>query len=164
MGVGFAALPMTSQATFLSNWFIRKRGMAIGAAASGIGLGILLVVPWTQWLVSTYGWRAAFFTLAGLLALVVAPLNYFFQRQRPDEMNLKADFGDTVDARCGGPCKSGGHWRSELERCAPNLALLGLCRWRVRRRDSVAHGADSSSCRAKRRRDSPKNWPPSGSD
>src|SRR6185503_11547739 len=93
MGVGFAALPMTSQATFLSNWFIRKRGMAIGAAASGIGLGILLVVPWTQWLVATYGWRAAFFTLAGLLALVIAPLNYFFQRQRPGEMNLKPDFG-----------------------------------------------------------------------
>lgn len=94
MGVGFAALPMTSQATFLSNWFIRKRGMAIGAAASGIGLGILLVVPWTQWLVATYGWRSAFFVLAGLLALIVAPANYLFQRQRPEEMNLKADFGE----------------------------------------------------------------------
>jgi MFS family permease len=96
MGVGFAALPMTAQATFLSNWFIRKRGMAIGAAASGIGLGILIVVPWTQWLIATYGWRAALFILAGVLALVVAPLNYFFQRQRPDEMNLKPDFGEAA--------------------------------------------------------------------
>ena len=41
-----------------------------------------------------YGWRA-FFILAGVLAIVVAPLNYFFQRQRPEEMNLKADFGDS---------------------------------------------------------------------
>src|SRR5262245_51454159 len=96
MGVGFAALTMTSQATFLSNWFVRKRGMAIGTAASGIGLGILLVVPWTQWLIATYGWRAAFFILAGVLAIVVAPLNYFFQRQRPEEMNLKPDFGDSL--------------------------------------------------------------------
>jgi MFS family permease len=94
MGVGFAALTMTSQATYLSNWFIRKRGMAIGIAASGIGLGILIVVPWTQWLIAAYGWRSAFFILAGLLALVVAPLNYFFQRQRPEEMNLKPDFGE----------------------------------------------------------------------
>jgi MFS family permease len=93
MGIGFAALPMTSQATFLSNWFIRKRGMAIGTAASGIGLGILLVVPWTQWLITTYGWRSAFFVLGGMLAIVVAPLNFFFQRQRPEEMNLKPDFG-----------------------------------------------------------------------
>jgi MFS family permease len=93
MGVGFAALPMTSQATFLSNWFIRKRGMAIGTAASGIGIGILLVVPWTQWLIATYGWRAAFLVLAGVLMFVIAPLNYFFQCQRPEEMNLKPDFG-----------------------------------------------------------------------
>ena len=98
MGVGFAALPMTSQATFLSNWFVRKRGMAIGVAASGIGLGILLIVPWTQWLIAVYGWRAAFFILAGVLALVVAPVNFFFQRQRPEEMNLKADFGQTLRA------------------------------------------------------------------
>jgi MFS family permease len=112
MGVGFAALPMTVQATFLSNWFVRKRGMAIGTAASGIGLGILLVVPWTQWLIATYGWRAAYFTLAGLLALVVAPSNYFFQRQRPEHMNLKPDFGEAPPeppavgvkgARTGGP-------------------------------------------------------------
>lgn len=106
MGVGFAALPMTSQATFLSNWFIRKRGMAIGAAASGIGLGILLVVPWTQWLITTYGWRAAFFILAALLALIVAPLNYFFQRQRPEEMHLKPDFGEAAPEKSAARIKA----------------------------------------------------------
>jgi MFS family permease len=106
MGVGFAALPMTSQATFLSNWFVRKRGMAIGVAASGIGLGILLVVPWTQWLIAVYGWRAAFFVLAGVLALVVAPVNFFFQRQRPEEMNLKPDFGQTSPGASVGAMKS----------------------------------------------------------
>ena len=95
VGIGFAALPMTSQATFLSNWFIRKRGMAIGLSASGIGLGILFIVPATQWLIATFGWRAAFFVLAGLLVIVIAPLNYFFQRQKPEEMNLKPDFGDS---------------------------------------------------------------------
>jgi MFS family permease len=101
MGVGFAALTMTSQVTFLANWFIRKRGMAIGTAASGIGLGILIVVPWTQWLIAGYGWRAAFFILAGVLALGLAPLNYFFQRQRPEEMNLKPDFGHSPTPSAG---------------------------------------------------------------
>jgi MFS family permease len=93
VGIGFAALPMTSQATFLSNWFIEKRGMAIGLAASGIGLGIWLVVPATQWMITVLGWRQAYFILAALLVLVVAPLNYFLQRQSPTEMNLKPDFG-----------------------------------------------------------------------
>lgn len=97
MGIGFAALTMTSQATFLSNWFVRKRGMAIGVAASGIGFGILVVVPWTQWLIGVYGWRSALFVLAGVLALIVAPANLLFQRQRPEEMNLKPDFGQAAD-------------------------------------------------------------------
>lgn len=96
VGVGFAALPMTSQATFLSNWFVRKRGMAIGVAASGIGLGILIVVPLTQWLIDKFGWRQSLFILAGLLVLLVAPLNLIFQRQRPEEMNLKPDFGEPL--------------------------------------------------------------------
>jgi hypothetical protein len=53
--------------------------------------------PWvvisTQRLITLYGWRAAFFILAALLAAVAAPLNYFFQCQRPEEMDLKRDFG-----------------------------------------------------------------------
>ena len=99
VGIGFAALPMTSQATFLSNWFVRRRGMAIGAAAAGIGFGILAVVPLTQRLTAVYGWRNAYFILAAILALGVAPLNYFFQRRAPQEMGLQPDFGEAV----GGP-------------------------------------------------------------
>ncbi len=151
MGVGFAALPMTSQATFLSNWFIRKRGMAIGAAASGIGLGILLVVPWTQWLITTYGWRAAFFILAALLALVIAPLNYFFQCQRPEEMNLKPDFGEPAPEKSAAQRQSRERGRSESEGSAAHLAILGVCIRRARRSDSVAHGLDSSSRGGQRR-------------
>jgi MFS family permease len=108
VGIGFAALPMTSQATFLSNWFIRKRGMAIGLVASGIGLGILIVVPLTQWLIVRYGWRATFFILAALLATVIAPLNYCFQRQRPEEMNLEPDFGDSPPQDRGRHTKAAG--------------------------------------------------------
>ncbi len=96
VGIGFAALPMTSQATFLSNWFVRRRGMAIGAAAAGIGLGILAVVPLTQRLTAAYGWRNAYFILAAVLALGVAPLNYFFQRRAPQDMGLLPDFGEVA--------------------------------------------------------------------
>ncbi len=94
VGIGFAALPMTSQATFLSNWFVRRRGMAIGAAAAGIGFGILAVVPLTQRLVAAYGWRNAYFILAAILVFGVAPLNYFFQRRTPQELGLEPDFGE----------------------------------------------------------------------
>ena len=72
-------------------------------------------MPWTQWLIAAYGWRAAFSFCAGILAMVVAPLNYFFQRQRPDEMNLKPDFGDPATRDAAAHAKAAGCRRSELE-------------------------------------------------
>jgi len=39
---------------------------------------------------------------------VVAPLNYFFQRQRPDEMNLKPDFGDPATRDAAAHAKAAG--------------------------------------------------------
>jgi MFS family permease len=124
MGIGFAALPMTSQATFLANWFVRKRGMAIGIAASGIGFGILLLVPWSQWLITAYGWRPALFILAALLAFVVAPLNFFCQRKTPEEMNLKADFGSRIEVQLPPRANSSGP-----EGPTVKAALQTACFW-----------------------------------
>ena len=50
MGVGFAAPPMTSQATSFQLVYSR-RGMAMGVAASGIALDFFWLMPWTHWLV-----------------------------------------------------------------------------------------------------------------
>ncbi len=103
VGLGFAALPMTSQATVITNWFVRKRGMAMGIAASGIGVGIFLVVPATEWLIVAFGWRNAYLMLAGVMLAAVVPLNLFFQRRRPQDMGLLPDFGAATVAASGGP-------------------------------------------------------------
>ena len=95
VGLGFAALPMTSQATVISNWFVRKRGMAMGLAAAGIGAGIFLVVPATEMLIVGFGWRHAYLVLAGVMVAAVVPLNLFLQRRRPQDLGLLPDFGAT---------------------------------------------------------------------
>jgi MFS family permease len=51
------------------------------------------MVPLTQRPIAAYGWRTAYFILAAILATVVAPLNYLFQRRTPEEMRLRPDFG-----------------------------------------------------------------------
>ncbi len=99
VGLGFAALPMTAQATVVSNWFVRKRGMAMGIAAAGIGAGIFVVVPVTEELIVALGWRNAYLILAGVMLAAVVPLNLCLQRRRPQDMGLLPDFGD---ARGGG--------------------------------------------------------------
>jgi MFS family permease len=48
----------------VGKWFIRKRGMAIGAASIGIGFATTVLAPLAGWVIKVYGWRVGF--LAGL--------------------------------------------------------------------------------------------------
>lgn len=79
--------------TVLANWFSRRRGTAIGIAAAGIGVGMLLLVPLLQYVINLAGWRTAYLVM-GIIVLVVVPgLALLFHRQRPEDMGLLPDGG-----------------------------------------------------------------------
>ena len=62
-------LPITATIT---NWFARKRALAIGIAMTGMGLGGVLV-PLLAWSITTYGWRKSAFASAFLVWLIGIP-------------------------------------------------------------------------------------------
>jgi len=90
------SIPMTyiGHSMFLPNWFVRKRGLAVGIAFSGVGVFALLF-PRLQDAIEAIGWRDACLILAGLSLVVVIPLNALFQRQRPADLGLEPD-GDAA--------------------------------------------------------------------
>jgi MFS family permease len=55
----------------ISAWFDRRRGLALGIAMSGIGLGGFVMPQLAQTLIEAVGWRGAYASL-GLLTLVIA--------------------------------------------------------------------------------------------
>ena len=61
-------LTYTAQSLFLPNWFVRRRGLAISIAFSGVGVGSIVLLPWLQSIIERDGWRAACWML-GLLVL-----------------------------------------------------------------------------------------------
>ena len=71
MALGFAALPMSTHGIIISNWFVQKRGTAMGIVASGMGAGVLVIVPLSQVLISEMGWRQAYRMLALLLVVLI---------------------------------------------------------------------------------------------
>jgi MFS family permease len=93
---GSIASSFLCHSMFLPHWFVRRRGLAIGIAFSGVGIGSVLILPWFQALIDGAGWRAACFSLAALVAVVVIPLNLLFQRRRPEDIGQHPD-GDTQD-------------------------------------------------------------------
>ncbi|NQV55617.1 MAG: MFS transporter [Rhodospirillales bacterium] len=76
---------------FLPNWFQRRRGLALGIAFSGVGIGSIIMLPWMQYSIQTIGWRESVWILAVVILVVLIPLNVLFQRNRPEDMGLRPD-------------------------------------------------------------------------
>lgn len=98
---GSVVLSYTGHSLFLPNWFVRLRGLAIGMAFSGVGVGSVLIFPWLQRLMGRTGWRDACWALAGVLLVTLLPLNALLQRQRPEELGVLPD-GDPAPPRSVG--------------------------------------------------------------
>jgi len=59
VGLGGNLLGYGIHSQFLPNWFVRRRGLAIGIAFSGAGLGSIILLPWMQAVIARDGWRWA---------------------------------------------------------------------------------------------------------
>jgi MFS family permease len=67
----------------ISSYFDRYRGIAIGIAISGTGVGTAFVPLYTQWLIGHVGWRWAYAGLGLVLIALAWPAVMFFIRE-PD--------------------------------------------------------------------------------
>lgn len=96
VGGGSVCLGYTGQSLFLPNWFVRRRGLAMSLAFSGVGVGSMILLPWLQALIGRSGWRAACWAMGLLVLLLLVPLNLLLRR-RPEDMGLEPD-GDRAAA------------------------------------------------------------------
>jgi MFS family permease len=96
VGIGVTCLSIAPFTVILAHWFERKRGTANGLAGVGIGLGIFILVPLIQYLISFRGWQFAFFIFSLLIIAIPLPLNALFLKHKPQEMGLLPD-GDALN-------------------------------------------------------------------
>jgi MFS family permease len=61
--------------------FQDRVGLAIGIVSSGVGVGMLLVVPLAQLLIDAFGWRTAFQVLGLLSVLWIVPASLWLMRE-----------------------------------------------------------------------------------
>lgn len=99
LGVGFFALRMLGQGslslvskTVINQWWVRRRGFAIGIVGMGYALlgrgGFPLLI---NGLIPLYGWRATYFILGLMLLLGMVPLGWLLVRDRPEVYGLQPD-------------------------------------------------------------------------
>ena len=66
-----------------------KRASAIGFVYAGTGLGIMLLAPLSEWLISSYGWARAFEIYAAIVFIGLLPVVWLFYQHGPHGEHLR---------------------------------------------------------------------------
>ncbi len=94
--LGACSISWIPNSVIIANWFVHRRGLAMGIVMCGSGLGMLIFIPLTQYLIDWIGWRGAFAALAFIPLVSIAPLNAIFQRTKPVEKEAMRN-GEVAD-------------------------------------------------------------------
>jgi MFS family permease len=81
-GIAASGLGLVPHLRIISEWFVRRRGLALGLTLAGTGSGSLLA-PAVQTLIALGGWRRALLVFGGFIALTTCPAIWWGQRPPP---------------------------------------------------------------------------------
>ena len=132
LGAGANSLPYLRT---ISNWFDKRRGLAIGIAMGGSGFGYSYVPPLVQYLIDNEGWRYGYYLLAAITFLVALPLAWAFLRESPSESDVrrsseivikKTDGQETPAFDLPSTLKSFLLWRLFFVFCLLSFSLYGV--------------------------------------
>lgn len=73
----------------LSNWFIKRRGFAVGLAMTFSGIGGAIMNPILAWIIQSYGWRFAYVANAAIACVIILPFLIFIIDLKPSDRGLQ---------------------------------------------------------------------------
>jgi MFS family permease len=83
-------------AAVITHWFDSRRGIALGLATAGVGLGVALIPQLAAFLIGHFGWRQAYFGL-GLAVVVLAWLPVVIFVRDPPRASSSARAGAAAE-------------------------------------------------------------------
>ena len=98
IGVGVAASGPVITTLVISNWFVRRRGMAVGAMMMGPGIAGIIFTPLViVYLLPNLGWDNTYLIYAAITAVLAIPLAILVIRTHPTDMGLLPDGRDASE-------------------------------------------------------------------
>lgn len=89
-GIAGALVFVVASTVLIENWFVEKRGTALGIAMCGSGIGGVVFPILGNMLIETIGWRMTYPTIALIICILVLPWTMFVFRLHPSELGLQA--------------------------------------------------------------------------
>lgn len=91
MGISLGFVGVLPSVVLVSNWFVRRRGIALGLLLTGTSIGGTIIPPLATPLIQHFGWRSAMLLVSALIWLVLAPAIFLLVKDRPSDIGLFED-------------------------------------------------------------------------
>jgi sugar phosphate permease len=91
MAVGWSGTSLIPISTLIANWFIRRRGFAMGLTMTGLSLGGMVLVPFAVYLIAHWGLEKALPVLGSAFWIVIIPVAFWVIKQRPSDVGQFPD-------------------------------------------------------------------------
>lgn len=101
LGIGSAGSHIIPVSMMITNWFVEKRGLAMGIVFAATGIGGLIFNPLADWIINHYSWRTAYAVLGIIIGIASIPTAIFIVRARPSEKGLSPYGGESAAAADG---------------------------------------------------------------
>ena len=98
------AFMLVASTSLVINWFVKNRGIAVGAMSSGSGAGAILVPFLANYLIRTSGWRLAFMFIGGFFLVILLVASFYLQMPKDLPTSLSssgvriAEEGDDLES------------------------------------------------------------------
>jgi MFS family permease len=90
VAAGLSLTGWTPLTAIVSNWFVKKRGLAFGILSAGFG-GSLVFAAIAQFLISTFGWQIAYVIMGAASVAIIVPLCGLLMRSHPRDKGVFPD-------------------------------------------------------------------------
>lgn len=91
MGISLSFIGVLLNVVLVSNWFRRKRGIALGIVLTGTSFGGVFIPLIVAPLIANYGWRTSMIAVSLIIWLILLPAIVFLVKAKPAELNLFQD-------------------------------------------------------------------------
>ncbi|MBX7171791.1 MAG: MFS transporter [Pyrinomonadaceae bacterium] len=91
MGISLGFVGVLPSTILVSNWFVRKRGTALGILLTGTSVGGVLIPQIANPLIERFGWRSAMIFVSLIIWVVLFPAIIFLVKNQPSDIGLFPD-------------------------------------------------------------------------
>jgi len=99
LGIGSAGSHIIPVSMMITNWFIDKRGLAMGIVFAATGVGGLIFNPLANWIIMHYSWQATYLTFGIIIGILSIPTALFIVSAKPADKGLLPYGGEKAVAQ-----------------------------------------------------------------